>query len=103
VRPLATRVKSAAGAVALAEGVVVVGGFRLGAGASVSAVTLFPTAAHRTGPADLPHPALGRASRESMHGPLWQARLVDIDHSLRPVDLGVPETARETSTSSLQL
>ncbi len=44
------------------------GGFRLLAGASVSAVAPFPTAAHRTGLADLPHPALGRASQQGMHG-----------------------------------
>jgi hypothetical protein len=72
--------------------VAVAGGFRLDAGASVSAVAPFSTAAHRTGLADFPHPALGQASRESMRGPSAQAHLLEIDHSRLPVDLGVAET-----------
>ena len=40
-------------------GVAVAGGFRY-AGASLPAMAPFPVAAHRTGYADLPHPALGR-------------------------------------------
>ncbi len=40
-------------------GVAVPGGFR-NAGASLPAITPFPVAAHRTGRADLLHPALGR-------------------------------------------
>jgi hypothetical protein len=49
-----TRVESAAGTVAVGEGVAVAGGFRLNAGASVSTVAPFPTAAHRTGLANFP-------------------------------------------------
>ena len=41
------------------RGVAVAGGFR-GAGASLPAVAPSPVAAHRTGRADFPHPALGR-------------------------------------------
>src|SRR6476469_2527305 len=58
----------------------------------------FPTAAHRTGLADLPHPALGQASREGMHGPSPQARLVEVDHSHLSVDLGVTEAAGSADT-----
>ena len=45
------------------------------AGASVSAMAPFPTAAHRTGRADFPHPALGRESQQGMHRPSRTSRL----------------------------
>ena len=55
-----SRVESTTGAVALGRwGVAVAGGFR-DAGASIHAMAPFPVAAHRTGRADFPHPALGR-------------------------------------------
>ena len=54
------QVESTTGAVAVGRwGVAVSGGFR-DAGASVHAMAPFPVAAHRTGRADFPHPALGR-------------------------------------------
>ena len=56
----ARRVESTTGAVAVGRwGVAVSGGFR-DAGASIHAMAPFPVAAHRTGRADFPHPALGR-------------------------------------------
>jgi hypothetical protein len=46
------------------------------AGASVSAMAPFPAAAHRTGRADFPHPALGRDSRQGMHRTSRTSRLL---------------------------
>ena len=57
---VALEVESTTGAVAVGRwGVAVSGGFR-DAGASIHAMAPFPVAAHRTGRADFPHPALGR-------------------------------------------
>lgn len=86
-------VESAAGAVAVGRGVCCFPAAFALAGASVLTLAPFPAAAHRTGLADLPHPALGRASREGMHGSSFQARLMDVDHSHLPVDLDIAKAA----------
>jgi hypothetical protein len=86
-------VESTAGAVAVGRGVRCFRRLSPFAGASVLTLAPFPAAAHRTGLAALPHPALGRASREGMRGPSSQARVVDVDHSHLSMDLGMPEAA----------
>src|SRR5215218_5876432 len=53
----------------------------------------FPAAAHRTGLADLPHPALGQASRDGMHGASTQAHLMKVEHTRFPVHLGKSKAA----------
>lgn len=53
----------------------------------------FPAAAHRTGRADLPHPALGRASREGIRGSSGLAQPVEIQHSHLPVHFAEAEAA----------
>src|SRR4029077_18513323 len=69
--------------------------FRHGAGASVSALVPFPAAAHRTGRAALPHPALGGTSRAGMRGSSLTAPLEveKVQHAPFSVDLLPSEAA----------
>ncbi|HYN99995.1 MAG TPA: hypothetical protein VEU28_10020 [Actinomycetota bacterium] len=62
-----TGVESRTGAVAVGRGSRCCRRLSPCAGASVSTVAPFPVPAHRTGRAALPHPALGRTSRQGMH------------------------------------
>jgi hypothetical protein len=69
-------VESAAGAVAVGRGSSCCRRLSPSAGASVLTLAPFPAAAHRTGLADLPHPALGRDSRQGMRRPSRTTRLL---------------------------
>jgi hypothetical protein len=73
-------IESTAGAVAVGRGSRCCRRLSPDAGASVSALAPFTAAAHRAGLADLPHPALGQASREGMHGASLPAQPVQVDH-----------------------
>ena len=72
------------------------------AGASVSALAPFPAVAHRTGLADLPHPALGRASQQGMHGvprTIWPLAIGTSRLPLGPAIQLLPEVLDEWGSS----